>query len=114
MIREIDVSSREAYLQWVHEWKGWWHATVEEIRYHKKMKRVERDYARYIRNIGPSMSERQGESLRLREYIMQRHHNQVRGYPARLQWRARRLLESRMEGKILSQEAKQRHLTTTV
>ena len=46
MIREIDLSSKEAYLAWVQEWKGWWKATVKEIRDAKRSRLQSRSSGR--------------------------------------------------------------------
>ena len=48
-MRTIDLSSRDAYLTWVREWKGYLKAIESEIRYWKRKKHRARNTARQYR-----------------------------------------------------------------
>lgn len=94
MIRDVDLSTKEAYLAWVQEWKGWWKATVAQIRLEKK-----RRY--WFRKRGRQLDEAHYPEARRRAYEQM----------AEADWRrrslrnqARTLIEIRLEAKIQSWE----------
>ena len=88
MIREIDLSSKEAYLAWVMEWKGAWKALVSEIRHHKRQRRENRNRAR-------GLGERYASARDSRYRRMWFHDSEAK----RLRAHARDMLELRRSGK---------------
>ena len=103
----LDISSKEAYLAWVMEWKKEWHETVAASKEAKALKKFHRDSARDLRarkDESPT-----DPSFGCRYDQVQYHTKEMVSADWRrllLKWKARRLQAQRMEGKRLSYEAK--------
>lgn len=103
-IRPIDISSKEAYLKWVDEWKGWWKHTSREIRYHRERKA---HYRNRGREVNKEILSKGAYLYRVEERDncygrMWYHHDSAE----RLSKQARELHELRLEGKRRSYEQK--------
>lgn len=110
MIRELDISTKERYLDWVQEWKGYWKAIVSEIKFYKQQRYSFRKHARW--NLTQARKNPQNvETYKRNADRYFRLMNQMDYQRDRLRFRARVLHELRMHGKELSVEAKEEHST---
>lgn len=100
-IRPIDLSSKEAYLLWVAEWKGYWKTTVEGIQRHKK------DYYYWRKTARLEKDNLRKDFYYSRMWDAAMHRD-------RLKNQSRELHALRMEGKKRSWEAREKALTIEV
>lgn len=96
-MRPIDLTSKESYLAWVQEWKAEYKELSEFIREQKTRKNVHRDRAREMEKSG--MKE---DAISERLLMDRAWYNRIQS-----RWKARVMIEARLDGKRKSWEARQ-------